>query len=113
MIKRLKVGKALAAAGAAAIAATSVGGVAVAQSGDTAKPNPAAREAAPEPVGEQGGPENSPTDRDNIQDESGKDDPAERSKAAEGKEVPGDDGPGGHADEPGNPNADHQFEGKE
>jgi hypothetical protein len=24
-----------------------------------------------------------------------------------------DDGPGGHADEPGNPNADHQFEGKE
>jgi hypothetical protein len=23
------------------------------------------------------------------------------------------DGPGGHADEPGNPNADHQFSGKE
>jgi hypothetical protein len=30
-----------------------------------------------------------------------------------GSEVPGDDGPGGHADEPGNPNADHQFEGAE
>jgi hypothetical protein len=26
-------------------------------------------------------------------------------------EVPGNDGPGGHADEPGNPNADNQFEG--
>jgi hypothetical protein len=37
---------------------------------------------------------------------------AEGSEAA-GKEVPDDDGPGGHADEPGNPNADHQFEGKE
>jgi hypothetical protein len=30
-----------------------------------------------------------------------------------GSEVPGDDGPGGHADEPGNPNADHQFQGEE
>ena len=30
-----------------------------------------------------------------------------------GSEVPGNDGPGGHADEPGNPNADHQFEGAE
>ncbi|MEA2303493.1 MAG: hypothetical protein QOH43_773 [Solirubrobacteraceae bacterium] len=30
-----------------------------------------------------------------------------------GSEVPGADGPGGHADEPGNPNADHQFQGQE
>ena len=28
-------------------------------------------------------------------------------------EVAGNDGPGGHADEPGNPAADHQFEGVE
>jgi hypothetical protein len=28
-------------------------------------------------------------------------------------EVTGNDGPGGHADEPGNPNADHQFQGQE
>ena len=28
-------------------------------------------------------------------------------------ETPGDDGPGGHADEPGDPNADHQFQGTE
>ena len=34
-------------------------------------------------------------------------------KAESGSEVPGDDGPGGHADEPSNPNADHQFEGQE
>lgn len=30
-----------------------------------------------------------------------------------GSETPNDDGPGGHADEPGNPNADHQFNGQE
>lgn len=30
-----------------------------------------------------------------------------------GSETPGNDGPGGHADEPGNPNADHQHEGQE
>jgi cytoskeletal protein RodZ len=30
-----------------------------------------------------------------------------------GSEVANDDGPGGHADEPANPNADHQFQGKE
>jgi hypothetical protein len=30
-----------------------------------------------------------------------------------GSEVPNNDGPGGHADEPGNPTADHQFQGEE
>jgi hypothetical protein len=32
---------------------------------------------------------------------------------AAGSEVPNDDGAGGHADEPGNPTADHQFQGEE
>jgi hypothetical protein len=32
---------------------------------------------------------------------------------AAGSEVANDDGPGGHADEPGNPNADHQWTGPE
>jgi hypothetical protein len=30
-----------------------------------------------------------------------------------GSETAGNDGPGGHADEPGNANADHQFNGQE
>jgi hypothetical protein len=30
-----------------------------------------------------------------------------------GSEISGSDGPGGHADEPGNANADHQFQGNE
>jgi hypothetical protein len=87
-------------------------------------------------------PENSATDPDNVQ-YTGPNDPdakkagatktvaassstpeapgTEQSPATEqsggaeqpGSEVPGDDGPGGHADEPGNPNADHQFQGKQ
>jgi hypothetical protein len=32
---------------------------------------------------------------------------------APGSETANNDGPGGHADEPGNPNADHQFQGNE
>jgi hypothetical protein len=38
---------------------------------------------------------------------------AESTNEAAGSEVPNNDGPGGHADEPGNPSADHQFEGQE
>ena len=42
-------------------------------------------------------------------------DPPDTGSAAEapGSEVAGDDGPGGHADEPGNPTADHQPTGVE
>jgi len=36
-----------------------------------------------------------------------------RETGAESESAPGNDGPGGHADEPGNPNADHQFQGNE
>jgi hypothetical protein len=35
------------------------------------------------------------------------------SESGPGSEAAGNDGPGGHADEPGDPNADHQFEGQE
>jgi hypothetical protein len=60
-------------------------------------------------------------DTDSIQDENGKDDANEPAEAAEnegaeavesGFEVPGDDGPGGWADEPANPNADTQQQGE-
>lgn len=43
------------------------------------------------------------------------DDPATGAEesGAEGSEQGDADGPGGHADEPGNPNANHEFEGQE
>ena len=48
------------------------------------------------------------------QDQSGTDATAESGAepAESGSETPGNDGPGGHADEPGNPNADTQQEGQ-
>ena len=107
MIERLKVRKTLAAAGVAVIAAMGLGGAAIAQSNGTAT---ADQSSPPAAQSERAAPENSATDRDNVQEGPEK---AEKGEAPEGKEVPGDDGPGGHADEPGNPNADHQFQGKE
>ena len=51
-------------------------------------------------------------DTDSIQDQNGKDDTTEPAgaesgteQADSGSEAPGNDGPGGHADEPANPNA--------
>jgi len=68
--------------------------------------------------------ESTSPDSDNIQsgDQTGPDTAAgAKATAAEtgsdgespGSEVSGNDGPGGHADEPGNSNADHQFQGQE
>jgi len=97
----------------AALAALAVGGSTLASASGNGSP-PADQPAIVEPAAAQ-------ADTDTIQDENGKDDatePAgaeenEASEAAEsGSEAPGDDGPGGWADEPGNPNADTQQEGE-
>jgi len=104
----------------AALAALAIGGSALASaagSGSQPAPAPAVQQdsanadAATNEPAEKG-------DTDSIQDENGKDDasePAEgpENEAAEsGSEVPGDDGPGGWADEPANPNADTQQQGE-
>jgi hypothetical protein len=97
----------------AALAALAVGGSTLASASGNGSP-PVDQPAIVEPAAAQ-------ADTDTIQDENGKDDatePAgaeenEPSEAAEsGSEAPGDDGPGGWADEPGNPNADTQQEGE-
>jgi membrane protein DedA with SNARE-associated domain len=122
MVKHLK----KIAAGLAALTALALGGSALAQAGGTtAKPTPqsAATSTASETPGTQ---QSDAADRDNVQsgDQSAPETPdAEKGESAqeppesanetEGSEVPGDDGPGGHADEPANPNADHQHEGTE
>lgn len=99
----------------AALAALAIGGSALAQAGDSNQPGPPAQATqSQESTVESKAPENSATDPDNVQfeDEQGEGGAGE-SDAKESQETPNDDGPGGHADEPGNPNADHQFEGKE
>jgi hypothetical protein len=92
---------------AALVAALGVGGVAVAQSGTSTQPPAASQQST--------APENTATDTDNVQsgDQTSPDpaggaaekESATEKPGAEGPEVPGDDGPGGHADEPANPNA--------
>jgi hypothetical protein len=120
----------------AALSALAVGGSAIAsaQQSSTAATPPAKAAQAPEPVG---GP-----DTDNIQSGDQTTPDAVGASAATSKttlkaaEAPGteqspaseqpgaaeqpgsetaanDDGPGGHADEPGNAAADHQFQGAE
>jgi hypothetical protein len=79
------------------------------QSGDQTtpdRPTAKASSSAPDQAGETPGNEAPET-----AGESGSEAP--ESAGESGSEKPGDDGPGGHADEPGNPNADHQFEGQE
>jgi hypothetical protein len=44
---------------------------------------------------------------------TGSEAPDSSSSESSGSEVANNDGPGGHADEPGNANADHQFNGQE
>src|SRR4051794_35314389 len=108
MIERFK-RKSLIATVAAAIAALGVGGAAMAQS----SPSSAPPQKADTPAGQESkAPENSATDPDNLQDTSSKD-TTEAPGQESSSEVPNNDGPGGHADEPGNPNADHQFQGVE
>jgi hypothetical protein len=104
-------------AGIAALAALAVGGSAIASAaGSQPAKTPAvvqqdsAQADANEPA--------ETADTDSIQDENGKDDASEPAEGTEneaaesGSEVPGDDGPGGWADEPGNPNADTQQQGE-
>jgi hypothetical protein len=90
---RFKTRPFLVALAAAAVTALGMGGAAIAQSGGGKPDKPAQKQSAPE---------NSASDRDNIQDENGKDDATEKGAKSEkqGSEVPNDDGAdGGHADE--------------
>jgi hypothetical protein len=90
----------------AALAALAVGGSALASAAGGSGSPPA---KAPAAVTKE-----SAADTDSIQDQSGKDSATEAGAEApdSGSEAPGNDGPGGHADEPGNPNADTQQEGQ-
>jgi hypothetical protein len=100
-------------AGVAALAALALGGAAISQATSSSP------QKSPKPTvsQERKAPDNSATGQDDARDESARDDASENGEeddATEGNEkADDDDGPGGHADEPANPNADHQREGRE
>jgi hypothetical protein len=94
----------------AALSALALGGSAIAGAANQPSKAPAPAKAA--------APATAPGD--NVQDTTSPDAPGTPSESsgetpagseAGGSETPNNDGPGGHADEPGNPNADNQFQG--
>jgi len=128
VFEKLRLRRTIAPLAAAAVTALGVGGVAIAQSSNPATPPAVTAPQSAVPDAETTGPQTSATDTDNIQDNNGKDDATEKASGSEteqasgsessekgesSSEAPGSDGPGGHADEPGNPNADHQATGTE
>ncbi|MEA2273747.1 MAG: hypothetical protein QOI98_2455 [Solirubrobacteraceae bacterium] len=126
MIERYR--KGLAVTGAALLAALGVGGIAAAQNGSQTPSKPAVSQsqtAAPESTtgpdtdtvqsGDQTTPDK-PGAAESANESASEpaNEPANESATQESSsEVANDDGPGGHADEPANPNADHQAQGVE
>ena len=101
------------AATVAALAALAVGGASLAGAGS--KTSPPAPPAATQPQdgdNVQQGDQASP-DTGSATKASGETPAAAEASTESSSEVANNDGPGGHADEPGNPNADHQFQGAE
>jgi len=92
MFERIPFRKGLAATAAGLLVALGAGGVAVAQSGGSQPSAPAQQSSAADP--------NEQAETPGVEQEFR-------------AEKVNDDGPGGHADEPADPNADHQFQGVE
>jgi hypothetical protein len=99
----------------AALAALALGGAVFAQAQSSPPPAPRSPSAAPERT--------TAPDKDNVQSGDQSTPDARTASATPGGESPensaesesatANDGPGGHADEPANAAADHQFQGNE
>lgn len=100
----------------AALAALAVGGSALASASgggsSPAKAPAALKQQAPPVPGTETTDSGSAADTDNVQDTSGPDIGTQAGSESSASETPGNDGPGGYADEPGNPNADTQQQGE-
>ena len=106
-------------AGLTAVAALAFGGAALA--GAASNPSPPA--SAPADTAQQG--DQTAPDKEGATENAAEAPSSDKAEATEptesssesatesASEVAGNDGPGGHADEPGNANADHQFQGQE
>jgi hypothetical protein len=81
------------------------------QSGDQTTPDTAAEVAGTETADGAQGSQDTET-QDGAQGATSSAAQEASGSESSGSEVAGNDGPGGHADEPGNPNADHQATGQ-
>src|SRR5690348_18424917 len=102
-------------AGLTAVAALAFGGATLAGAASTPSPPVPPAASAPAAAAQQGdqtAPDTAGAAENAPEIPSSED--AEATEPAESaSEVAGNDAPGGHADEPGNANADHQFQGQE
>ena len=106
-------------AGLAALTALALGGATLASGQGSSTPATPAPVVQTAPASVEKAAAESPVDTDAIEDENGKGDATEPAgteteaadQAETDSEVADDDGPGGHADEPDNPKAEHQSVG--
>lgn len=113
---RMKIMKLM--AGLTVLSALAVGGASFAFAGSKAPPikAPAVKAAAVDGDTLQQGDQTAPdtgTAAEQSSESAAAEQAGESASSESGSEVAGNDGPGGHADEPGNPNADNQFEGQQ
>jgi hypothetical protein len=102
------------AAGLTAVAALAIGGATFASAASKtppAKAPPVAVDRDNVRQGDQKAPDSGTASEQSK--ESASDEAAGEQAGESRSEVVADDGPGGHADEPANPNADYQFEGQQ
>jgi hypothetical protein len=93
-----------------AVAAFAVGGAALAGASSTPTPTPApAAPAVPAQSDVQQGDQTAP----DLGTSSESSSESATESTSESESATANDGPGGHADEPGNPNADNQFQGEQ
>jgi len=104
-------------AGLTAVGALAVGGAALAGAGTKQVPPAPPAASAPADTAQQGdqtapdtGAAASESSSESASSESASESAASESAS---ESAATSDGPGGHADEPGNPNADYQFEGQQ
>jgi hypothetical protein len=87
-----------------AVAAFAVGGAALAGASSTPTPAPAAPAVPAQSDVQQG---------DQTAPDIGTSSESSSESSSDSESATANDGPGGHADEPGNPNADNQFQGEQ
>jgi cytoskeletal protein RodZ len=110
-------------AGLTAVAALAFGGAALAGAASNPSPPAPPPASAPADTAQQG--DQTAPDKEGATENAAEAPSSDKAEATEptesssesatesASEVAGNDGPGGHADEPGNANADHQFQGQE
>jgi hypothetical protein len=103
-------------AGLTAVAALAFGGASLAGAANNSSPPAPPTASVPADTAQQGdqtAPDSSSASESGSESATGESSSESASSESASESAAANDGPGGHADEPGNANADHQFQGEE